>query len=249
MFPLTHVYVAQKVFRFPSNQLILGSIFPDTTIGNSLTYDQTHRQGKEIYEYIKAKNPDFLPFALGILTHGVNPSGLDYFGDEKYLDFEKGYCFEKARPIIEATIKACNLPPRFGWWKAHNFIEMAIELDIVSHYPQVHQALSQAYDDSQLLADIGELIADFFYETPDGIITGLKHFRNYVLEEGVSAANMAVNYDRQMFRRHSININVNKVEELIVWAGQLVKGDYEAFLDYCVGKITNTIDQLHAVKY
>lgn len=249
MFPLTHVYVAQKVFQPTTDLLILGSIFPDTTIGNSLTYDQTHRQGKAIYNYIKRKNPDFLPFAWGIITHGVNPKGLDYFGDEKYNNFLKGYCFEKARPIIQATIEACNLPPRFGWWKAHNFIEMAIELDIVSRFPQVHQALSKAYENSQLIADIGELMADFFYETPDGIIRGLKHFRQYILEEGVSASNLAINYDRQMFRRHSININIDKVEELIIWSRELVQDDYEQFLEYCIGEISTCLDQFYAVKF
>lgn len=246
MFPLTHVYLAQKIFPTASDSLVLGSIFPDTTIGNSLTYDQTHRRGREIYQHIQMKKPDFLPFARGILTHGVDPQGLDFFGDEKYHGCEKGYCFEKARAIIRPTIEACNLPARFGWWKAHNFIEMAIELDIAARYPAAHQALSKAYDNSQLIADVGELMADFFYETPDGIIRGIKHFRSYVLEEGVSAGNLAINYNKQMFRRHSISINVDKVEELIARARDLVKDDYQQFLDYCVKQVAK-IEQLNVL--
>jgi len=241
MFPLTHIYAAQEIFQFSSDLLVLGSIFSDTTIDNSLTYDQTHKQGREIYEYIRKKNSDFLPFAWGILTHGVNPSGLDYFGDEKHQNCERGYCFEKARSIIQPTVEACNIPTRFGWWKAHNFIEMAVELEIVSRYPQVHRSLSRAYENSQLLVDIGELLADFFYETPEGIVRGLKHFRKYVLEEGVSAGSLALNYDQQMFRRHSIKINVGGVEKLIVRSRELIKNDYEKFLDYSIGEISKTL--------
>jgi len=242
MFPLTHVYMIQKIFQPADDLLVLGSIFPDSTIGNSLTYNQTHRQGKRIYEYIKDKEPDFLPFILGVISHGVEPKGLDYFGDEKYLDFEKGYCFEWARPIVDATIEVCNLPRRFGWWKAHNFIEMAIELDIAYRYPEAHAALSRAYENTELIAWAGETLADFFYATPHEIIAGIIHFRNYVLEEGVSASKLAISYNNQMFRRHSIKVDIEKVEELILWARELVKDNYEDFLDYCSKEIRRTLD-------
>lgn len=244
MFPLTHVHMVQKLFQPANNLLVLGSIFPDTTVGNSLSYNQTHRQGKRLYQYIKEKDPEFLPFALGVISHGVEPFGLDFFGDEKYLEFEKGYCFEKARSIIQATITVCNLPQRFGWWKAHNFIEMAIELDIASCYPETYGALNQVYEDTELIAWAGELLADFYYATPQEIMAGIFHFRNYVLEEGISANKLAVNYNNQMIKRHSIKTDIEKVEELIIWSRDLIKDSYEDFLNYCCQEITETLDKI-----
>lgn len=243
MFPLTHVHFAQMVFPEVNDLIVLGSIFPDTTVGNSLTYNQTHRQGERLYQYVKRKDPDFLPFVEGILTHGVEPGGLDYFGDEKYLDFEKGYCFEKARPIIDSTISVCNLPRRFGWWKAHNFIEMAIELDIDHFYPDAHAALCQAYENTEIIAWAGEVLADFYYATPHEIIAGIIHFRNYVLEEEVCAANLAVSYNNQMFKKHSIKIDIKKVEDLILRSKNLIEKDYKDFLLYCHREVRKMLDK------
>jgi len=238
--------MAQKIFPAADQLVLLGSIFPDTTVGNSLIYSQTHCQGDRLYQYVKKREPDFLPFVLGIITHGVQPAGLDYYGDEKYLHFEKGYCFEKARSIIESTIQACNLPQRFGWWKAHNFIEMAIELEIASWQPQVRVALSQAYDNTEIIAWAAEILADFYYVTPQEIIAGITYFRNYVLDEEVNSSKLAVNYDLQMIKKHSIKINVQQVEELILYAGSLVKDDYIAFLEYCSKQIRKTLDRICA---
>lgn len=244
MFPLTHVFMAQMIFPLADNKVILGSIFPDTNIGYDLSYDHTHRQGADLYKYIQAHDKDFLPFVHGVITHGVEPAGLDYYGDEKYLSFERGYCFEKARPIIVKTLKACNLSSRFGWWKAHNFIEMGIELAISKKYPEVQERLREVYEDEELIAYTAKILSNFFYANPREIIGGILHFQKYVFDEPVNVHNLAASYNEQMIRRHSVKVDIKAVEALIEESEMIVKSDYLRFLSYVRRKILRTLNEL-----
>ncbi len=135
MYPQTHIYFAEKVLARENDSVALGSVFPDMIIGRYFNHLKAHSRGAEIYRYLR-NNGAFSDFRDGVVTHGFDPKGLDYYGDEKYLDYERGYCFERGRPFVLATVMACNIPYEMGWWKAHNIIEMGVELlvGLSGHY-------------------------------------------------------------------------------------------------------------------
>jgi hypothetical protein len=154
MFPLTHIWFSEKVLGYMNNLTVLGAVFPDIVITKCLKYDNTHNVGFGIYEHFKKTNPSFMDFVKSMLTHTVNPNGLDYYSDEAYLNGYKGYCFQKGMEIEKEVIDACNIPEEYGLWKAHNFIEMGVELNIADSEPKLSQILHNSFCDKDLITKI-----------------------------------------------------------------------------------------------
>lgn len=232
MFSITHVWFAGKVLGEQNHQIALGSIFPDMVISGCLKYPETHKGGWALYHYIKEEHPQFLPFVKGMLTHGVDPKGLDYFGDEKYKELEWGYCFEKAGTIKDIVVKNCNIPEEYGLWKAHNFIEMAIELEVNKAYPETLEQMKAALFDRELHREIGEVL-DTFYDQEKGTVEGMiGRFSTFLELKEPNSEALAIKYDLQMKQRHDISINVIGCGEIIENCRTLIKEDlFDFFME------------------
>jgi hypothetical protein len=141
---------------------VLGSIFPDTVIKCCLTYDQTHNIGWGLYDYFSEYAEEYLDFAKAMVTHTVTPKGLDFYGDEEYGSGYKGYCFQKAAAIEKEVIEACNIPDKFGLWKAHNFIEMGIEMNITYTEKELVNIFHKGLADTKLINQLSSHIDKYF---------------------------------------------------------------------------------------
>ncbi|MEW5921453.1 MAG: hypothetical protein AB1796_11020 [Bacillota bacterium] len=60
---------------------------------------------------------------------------------------------------MQGVITACNVSPGDGWWKAHNFIEMGVELFIFEKRPELLALLHKALTDTVLIGEICSKIA------------------------------------------------------------------------------------------
>ena len=239
MYPQTHLYFAEKILGKISDEITLGSIFPDFIISKTLDHQVAHQSGHKIYELCR-NSGKFLDLALAVITHGIKPYGLDYFGDEKYLDFERGYCFEKGRPFIEETVKACNIPSRMGWWKSHNIIEMGIELQInrINDFgPTVRRALNNV----PLLKELDELLSSITSEKSLSLVQKAGLFINHIETGSITANSLAARYNIQMITKHNISVNVPQVSDLIEKAAIAVTNDLEDFFQYAVSRVSETL--------
>ncbi|HAP93253.1 MAG TPA: hypothetical protein DCM26_01350 [Desulfotomaculum sp.] len=234
MYPQTHVYFAEKVFGFLSPALVLGSIFPDIVAGIYPDRQESHGRGAEMLICMQQEE-DLYDFARGVVTHGINPKGLDYYGDEKFLAFERGYCFEKGRPLVEETIRACNLPPKMGWWKSHNIIEMGIELHIKNQ--DRSRALAIAFANTSLIDKISEHIARFYATEPSHFRHRIHNFSHYIEISHITAESLASRYDVQMFTKHRLHIDTARVARLILRAAETVADDLDDFFAYTIENV------------
>jgi hypothetical protein len=116
MFPITHIWFSREVLGHINNMTVVGSIFPDTAVSGFLNHEQTHKVGWGLYNFFEDNCPEYIDFARGVVTHTVNPRGLDFYADEEYREGPKGYCFQKGRQIEEEVINAAKLA------NAHDFI-------------------------------------------------------------------------------------------------------------------------------
>lgn len=230
MYPQTHVYFAQRVCGGLSLALALGSIFPDIVAGLTASRVESHGRGKELYDAL-AGDPELRDFARGVITHGVTPKGLDYYGDEKFLHYERGYCFEKARALVEETIRACNLPPSMGWWKSHNIVEMGIELHI-GQEERYGRALAAAFANQALITKVSQRVAEFYGLKPQLLFQRIHNFVHYIEIARPTPRKLAAKYDVQMFSRHRIRIDIEQTARLISAAREAVMPDLEAFFKY-----------------
>jgi hypothetical protein len=222
-----------------NDAIALGSVFPDMVIGDGIHRDLSHYCGFEILEFLRPHH-ELLDFALANITHGVNPTGLDYFGDEINPFYERGYCFEKGRVLIEPTISACNIPPEMGWWKAHNIIEMGIEMQ-VSALGNYGRHLQSAFNNRDLVEIICERMGAFFAQGPLSFIKRVSDFSVYIDLSTSTAESLAAKYDYQMYYKHCIHINMAEVANLIRQAAGVVEDDLEEFFRFVSGKVKKHI--------
>jgi len=240
MFPQTHIHFTQRIFGRLSRALALGSIFPDMIINPELQHKEAHSLGTLLMNTFRKEN-DLRDFARGVVTHGIEPQGLDFFGDEQYLEYERGYCFEKARPLVDQTTRACNIPEHMGWWKAHNIVEMGIELH-VSHDNRYGDIIRQACSDRDLIRCLGDNL-------PGGICPGMEFldsrmsaFPRYIEIRKITPETLAKKYSAQMYTRHGVQINTLEVAKLISSATERISDDIEDFFYFAQQKILPHLD-------
>lgn len=241
MYPQTHVYFSEILIGKQSDQISLGSILPDMLVGELFNHCEAHSTGAEIYKFL-VKNRSLPDFGQAVLTHGFNPKGLDYYGDEKYLDCEKGYSFEKARPFIQKTVEACNIPPEMGWWKAHNIIEMGVEL-LVGSSGDYSERLKSAFTNHSLASEVDEMFHSLWPEKDIRFINRVKRFSGFIELERPSVESLAQKYRVQMLFKHKVEIDTKKTAQLIYRAAESVTVDlYQFFKNTCGCVKRNTED-------
>lgn len=227
-----------------SDAITLGSLFPDMIINARINHTMAHSLGKKMLHVVK-ENHALADFARGIITHGISPQGLDYFGDEKYPGCERGYCFEKGRPLVKQTIEACNIAPEMGWWKAHNIVEMGIELRI-SNQGAYGSAIRQAFGNQELIDQVVDLLAKLTGYNGEGLKTRIAGFPGYIEVFEATAQSLADKYRIQMYARHRITINTDKVARLIEIAAEQVEDDLADFFSYSQDNVIRQLDELES---
>lgn len=236
MFPITHIWFSRRVLGYINNMTVLGSVFPDA-VKSCLTYDQTHNIGWGLYEYLREYEDQYLDFVRAVFTHTVYPKGLDFYSDEKYRDGYKGYCFQKAAVIEKEVIEACNIPDSFGLWKAHNFIEMGIEMNIVEAETGLIDIFCKGLADIGLVRNLSSRL-DSYYRLEEGSMESCLHkFAGLMELKELSSLALAHRYNTQMQAKHGININISKCSYIIEKSRSIVQEDFESFIDFCTEKV------------
>ncbi|MEA4960289.1 hypothetical protein [Lutispora sp.] len=242
MFPFTHIWFSQRVLGYSNNMTVLGAIFPDALVSAKLNYEATHKIGWHIFDYFYKEKPELWDFIKSGVTHTVYPRGLDFYGDEEYKG-SKGFCFQKAIEIVEEVIDACNIPEEYGLWKAHNFIEMAVELNILNKNNKLPMLLENALKDTELIKET-EFILEKFYELEPGILrNSFVRFESFVYKESVDSFILSINYDQHMKNRHGISIDIDKASKIIDKAERIISNDYAEFFEITEKKVEEMLQK------
>lgn len=242
MYPQTHILFAEWITGTKGDPVSLGSILPDMLSGGLLDHYESHSKGEEIYRFLK-KHKLLLTFGNALLTHGFVPKGLDYYGDEKYLGFEKGYCFEKARPFISETVEACNIPLSMGWWKAHNIVEMGVEL-LVSSRGYYSDRLKSALTNQVLISEVAEMLQDLWKDNDLDFTHRVEKFAGLIEQDRADAESLAEKYRLQMIFKHKVDIDTKKVARLIDKAAASVDTELDQVFDTIGGMVKNNMASL-----
>ncbi len=243
MFPFTHICFARDVLGTLNHEIVLGAVFADTVIEGPLNHADTHRRAGELFAYLTGLGCH-RNFALGAITHGVVPAGLDYYCDEKYLHYERGYAFEAARPLISQVISCCRLPAEMGWWKAHNFIEMSAELHIYKKHSETYHLLRDTLADEGLINRISAALAGFYQVPAAELAASFPAYGNYVLMDTVTSYALAEKYNRQMEQKHGISIDIAGAAAIIENGIGLIAQTLPEFWQHCTGQVRKILTAL-----
>jgi hypothetical protein len=238
LFPLTHAYTVCRLVPGAGPLHILGAIFPDAVLTNGLDWGLAHQSGAALYEFLGRRAPAGRPFAVGMITHGIVPAGLDYYGDREYAGLECGYSFEEARPYAAQVAALCRLPASMGLWKAHNFVEMALEWLIARQNPGLEGQVRQAFARTDELAFLSPHLATFFEREDLDLVRSLPAMLPFLALEQISPDSLAERYQRQVRLRHGVEaIAVEEAAGLIAEIAVAIQPRCWAFLEDVLGKI------------
>lgn len=238
MFPLAHNFLAEKILKSPrcklqkpltpfqKNLMMVGSVLPDLVAGMGMERNFGHLMGRELYAFCGEKHPAALPLALGVWLHGADPCGFDYYADEHWGD-GKGWCFQKCVPYIDDVVAACNLPAEWGLWKAHNFVEMAAEIQCDKKCPELGRRLLAAVADEDVIKLTADVLADFAGADRSRVRSVLQITDEMFSIKTVTAEDLGEKYAMQLIRRHEIyGADAKKAADVILHIESDLKDEF-----------------------
>ena len=244
MFPLTHAYAIGRLVVEAGPLHLLGAIFPDAVLVNGLRWEQTHQAGAALHAYLAEHYPAGRPFAVGVISHGVSPQGLDYYGDQRYGPFERGYCFEEARPYAARVAAICRLPASMGLWKGHNFVEMALEWLLAQRDPALGRRVRQVLQEPAGLEELSPHLEAFFGPAGSPLGESLPAMLPFLALEPLTPQALAERYQRQVRLKHGVEtIDVPAAAAMIEEIAAAIQPRCWAFLEDVLGRIAAMLQQ------
>jgi len=144
MNPLTHAFFVLELFKSEKlnkdqrDHLIVGSIIPDISQFGLANYRRTHTRGINFLQ--QAKDPLERYLALGIISHGENPAGLDFHSHKK-----NGYITLKQKRVNKLLKKYKKQLGKINNKLIHNIIEFAIDYLIAKRNPSIIKKVKSAF--------------------------------------------------------------------------------------------------------
>lgn len=254
MYPLAHAWLLEQIVPAPTLAHYLGCVWPDMLFGSPLSHPQSHREGTRLAELARALPQDaagkeFRAFVQGVLTHGTEPHGFDWYSDERWdaqMDTGpaggeespvRGYAFQVAVPLAARTARACGLPEEMGWWKAHNLIEMAFEPDLYTARPARANLLTEACADTELHARIAAILAPHYGVPAEALTPPMRRWAEVVALHPVGMAPLAQTYALQVAAKHGTTADVPALESLLDEAYELIAASGQVFLATCAQRV------------
>ncbi len=250
MFPVAHGWLLAQITDAPGPAGFLGCVWPDMLFGSPLTHPQSHRSGVRLLAFARslpagAERDEFTAFVRGVITHGSEPHGFDWFSDEAYGssgEQARGYAFQRGEPLAARAAVACGVAEELGLWKAHNLIEMAFERALYAADMQAAQAVAAACADGDLMTRLARPLARFFAVEADALAESMRRYAEMVALAPASLATLAQAYALQTRYRHpGAQPDTDALANLIGEAEALIAANRDEYLAASVAGVRATL--------
>lgn len=250
MFPLAHAWLLSRVVSNAVPAHYLGCVWPDMLFESPLSHPQSHRHGGALVAYTRSLGDaegtaELSAFVTGVLTHGSDPHGFDWYSDEEYGGRpaeERGYAFQRGKGLAADAAVACDVPEYQGWWKAHNLVEIAFERPLYAAQPELGSSLAAACTDELLIQRIAGYLTGFFSHPVDSLALPMRRFREVVLLQPGSVSAWAEMYALQVRLKHpGSQPNIPTIARLIERAEDIIAADKQAYLDDCAARVARML--------
>ncbi len=250
MFPIAHGWLLAQVTSEPTPANFLGCVWPDMLFGSPLTHPQSHKSGAALLAFARSQpasveRDEFTAFVRGVITHGSEPHGFDWFSDEAYGASgaqAKGFAFQQGAPLATRAAVACSVPEEMGLWKAHNLIEMAFERSLYAADMSAAQALAAACANEALMARLAEPLARYFTLDAAALAESMRRYAQMVTLAPTSLAALAQAYAHQTRYRHpGAQPDASAIAALIGEAETLIAPARADYLTTCVAGVRATL--------
>lgn len=250
MFPIAHGWLLAELTEQPAAAAYLGCVWPDMLFGSPLAHPQSHQSGAGLLAFARglpagAERDEFMAFVRGVITHGSEPHGFDWFSDEGYGEESgraRGFAFQRGEPLAQRAAKACDVPEEMGLWKAHNLIEMSFETPLYTANPQAAHALTAACFDEPLMARIAAPLGRYFQHEPEALAESMRRYAEMVTLTPTTLDALGEAYAHQTRYRHAgSQPDAHAIADLIGEAQRLVAAERDDYLSTCLAGVRATL--------
>lgn len=233
MYPLSHIYVSYRTLNQMNPPTALGSVLPDILVGTGIPWRKAHHSTEALFQECLT-----IPsLRLGAALHGIDLPGLDFYSDVSYQN-GKGYAYQKAS-LIEHDVVGLGIEPDHALWRGHNFIEMAIEIQLSEKYPELWQYLFEAQKDDHLHNQIRRLANSLGATRPEFAPRVLNRF--LTIQGQIDS--LAQDYASKLSNFYSMSVDPAQCKTIITKSIAIVQEDYQEFLTSSISAIQQAIEK------
>lgn len=244
MFPLVHHYVNKLLNQNFHPFIVYGGLFPDLASGAGYNRDEAHEMGDKFYKWCQVNAPEGLPLARGIICHGNNPAGIDFYADEYWPGGEKGWCFQQGVQWMDKVQKATGLPDELIWWKSHNFIEISLELLMEEEFPSLSQEILKALEDKSAAREVSKILQAYTGIEKEEYQAIYTRATNVFALNAISPQHLAQKQAISFKIRYNIlDSDVSAMANLIREISQYTKDIYKPYLALSIDKVAKVMDR------
>jgi len=155
---------------------IIGAVAPDLA-GRLRLRRAGHQRGLELLDYVKSNAPQWMPFALGLITHGNSPGGVDAASHGP-----EGIISSIVTPLAEQAEKNPDFHKIFRqtvWW--HLLVELVFDHLLLRDRPEIVRQVTGAFHNADL-ARAAEIYAESFDLDGETVKTNFMRLRKWNLD-------------------------------------------------------------------
>ncbi|MHC4661874.1 MAG: hypothetical protein ACYS8W_09325 [Planctomycetota bacterium] len=191
---LTHAAIATDALCASGtdrHMAIVGAVAPD--LSGRLRFRRAgHFGGRILLKKVKEEAPDWMPFALGLITHGNDPPAVD-----SLCHGPDGIITRLIEPLVETAEKDDRFHRVFRqpvWW--HLMTEMVSDYLLLRGRPVIVEQVTEAFDNIDM-ARAAALYAGAFNLDSDAVERNLARIRKWHIDYYLDA-------DRYHFMFHRV---------------------------------------------
>lgn len=168
---LGHAWVA--VNSFPSGNrklLILGSLLPEImyyTKKHPFAFEEIHEGGLRLYQFLLEQKPEWKDLGLGMASHSIR-TGADKFNFDENLAMI-GYEGVQIEKLRKRLMEVLRINYKTAKTRAHNILELAVELTIIRKNPGFIKEFKAAMADLDTRKQIETILAECFNKPNDEV--------------------------------------------------------------------------------
>jgi hypothetical protein len=232
MFYNVHAYLAEKFFNSKDSLLIIGSFLPDIAITKIFEWDKG-LHGKEnanqFIKFLQKEEPQFDFLGKGVLAHCIvdDYSHLEYAGGT-------GFAYQNNKKLAALIKRYYKVDDTLALKKAHNFIEIGVDISLLNDYPQIYSEVNEALENTNKLK-ISQVLGKYFNMDSQKIHTATKIYFELITKNDLTIKESWILLWKDLSKMMKLNdIKDEEIQLLIDEGVNIVKNTYKDYLNFCV---------------
>lgn len=200
---LGHAWVAVNAYPRGDRQLLsLGSILPEImyyTQNHPFKFAEIHEGGDVVYKYLMDKFPRLADLGIGMLSHSAK-AGADRYNMDENLEL-LGYAGDEVDKLRFRLTDILSISYDTAKIRAHNILELAIDLKIIQKHPEFVSEFSQAVVKRDIIKQVIKILSRCFQKPVEAVANSVNELLAKVkpvyLRDAVGLSDLWVELSRQ----------------------------------------------------